>query len=170
VFSITVSGVGTAEEQHVGARGTGEPQVRASEGVGVGEPFLLLIDENPDDVYLMLRELRRLEPHLRVNVITDSAEALAYLRETKELPAAVLLGLKFIRLSGLELLAELRSLEKTRKLPVVMLTAGREERERVCREVVESEPVTCVSKPVDRGMITTTLGELGIRLAPALAG
>jgi CheY-like chemotaxis protein len=136
----------------------------------VGEPFLLLIDENPDDVYLMLRELRRLEPHLRVHVITDSAEALAYLREARELPAALLLGLKFIRLSGLELLAEVRALERTRKLPVVMLTAGREERERVCREVVESEPVACVTKPLDRGAIASSLDALGVRVAPALAG
>lgn len=136
----------------------------------MGEPFLLLIDENPDDVYLMLRELRRLEPHLRVHVITDSAVALSYLQETNELPAALLLGLKFIRLSGLELLAELRSLEQTRNLPVVMLTAGREERERVCRAVTESKPVACLTKPLDRGMVASTLGALGIPLTPALAG
>lgn len=136
----------------------------------MGEPFLLLIDENPDDVYLMLRELRRLEPNLRVHVITDSAAALSYLQESRELPFALLLGLKFIRLSGLELLAEIRSLERTRDLPVVLLTAGQEERERVGREVVGAKPVACVNKPLERGVLASALRALGLPGMPLLTG
>jgi CheY-like chemotaxis protein len=135
----------------------------------VGEPFLLLIEENPDDVYLMLRELRRLKPQMRVHVITDSAEALRYLKETAELPAAVLLGLKFIRLSGLELLAELRTLEQTRRLPVVLLTAGQDECERVDRELSGANPVACISKPLQRAVIASVLGGLGVQLPVAMA-
>jgi CheY-like chemotaxis protein len=140
------------------------------EGVGVGERFLLLIEENPDDVYLMLRELRRLRPHMDVHVISDSAEALAFLKESKRMPDALLLGLKFIRLSGLELLAELRSLERTRDLPVVMLTAGQDERDRVCRAVTGASPVACVVKPLERGSLASVLDKFGIRVPMAFAG
>lgn len=136
----------------------------------MGEPFLLLIDENPDDVYLMLRELRRSEPNIRVHVISDSTQALSYLTDAEELPAALLLGLKFIRLSGIELLAKLRSLERTRHLPVVLLTAGHEESYRVKLEVAEDSPVACVSKPIERTSIVSILGGLGVSLTSVLAG
>lgn len=135
----------------------------------MGQKYLLLIDENPDDVYLTLRELRGLEPDVRVHVITDSAVALSYLKEAKELPAALLLGLKFIRLSGLELLSELRSLPQTRRLPVVMLTASRDERERVYQSVMKSKPVACLNKPVEGTAVAQVLDTLGIRVNPPMA-
>lgn len=128
----------------------------------MGDPYLLLIEENPDDVYLTLRELRRFGPGTRVQVITDSAEALDYLLEAEQLPVALLLGLKFVHLSGVELLAELRAVERTRELPVVMLTAGQEERERVGREVNYAKPVACLDKPLALGPLATVLGNLGV--------
>lgn len=128
----------------------------------MGEPYLLLIEENPDDVYLTLRELRRLGPHMRVRVITDSAEALDHLLETEQLPTALLLGTRFVHISGPELLAELRCSERTRDLPVVMLTAGYEERERVGREVNYAKPVACLDKPLQVGLLTSVLGHLGV--------
>lgn len=128
----------------------------------MGDPYLLLIEENPDDVYLTLRELRRFDGDTEVQVITDSATALEHLLETEELPSALLLGLKFIHLSGLELLAELRANPRTRHLPVVMLTAGREERERVSREVKYAEPVACLDKPLDFAAFSSVLRNLGV--------
>lgn len=128
----------------------------------MGEPYLLLIEENPDDVYLTLRELRRLGPQMRVRVITDSAEALDRLLKAEQLPSALLLGTRFVRISGPELLAELRCFDRTRDLPVVMLTAGYEERERVGREVNHAKPVACLDKPLQVGLLTSVLGQLGV--------
>ncbi|HEX7005289.1 MAG TPA: hypothetical protein VF168_13985 [Trueperaceae bacterium] len=135
----------------------------------MGDPYLLLIEENPDDVYLTLRELRRYGAHTRVQVITDSATALEHLLEAEELPSALLLGLKFVRLSGVELLAELRSHERTRDLPVVLLTAGQEERERVGREVNYAKPVACLDKPLRFGLLASVLGNLGVAATAAVA-
>lgn len=136
----------------------------------MGNPFLLLIEENPDDVYLTLRELRRVEPDVSVRVINDSAEALTYLEESTELPSALLLGLKFIRLSGVELLHKIRSLERTHLVPVVMLTAGKEENERLGREVAEAKPVVCVSKPLQGESLVSALGTLGLPGIAAASG
>lgn len=135
----------------------------------MGEPYLLLIEENPDDVYLTLRELNRLGPHLRIRVISDSSEALDHLLQTEQLPSAVLLGVKFVHISGPELLAELRSHERTRHLPVVMLTAGQEERERVGREVNYAKPVACLDKPLRARLLTAVLGHLGVPAGSAVA-
>ena len=135
----------------------------------MGDPYLLLIEENPDDVYLTLRELRRYGAHTRVQVITDSATALEYLLEGEEMPSALLLGLKFVHLSGVELLAELRAHERTRDLPVIMLTAGREERERVGREVNYAKPVACLDKPLQYGVLNSVLDSLGVRATAAMA-
>ena len=128
----------------------------------MGDPYLLLIEENSDDVYLTLRELRRFGADSRVEVISDSAQALEYLLTAKELPSALLLGLKFIHLSGIELLAQLRAHERTRHLPVIMLTACQEERERIGREVNYAKPVACVDKPLEFGTLTSVLGNLGV--------
>ena len=133
----------------------------------MGDPYLLLIEENSDDVYLTLRELRRFGADSRVEVISDSAQALEYLLTAEELPSALLLGLKFIHLSGIELLAQLRAHERTRDLPVIMLTACQEERERIGREVNYAKPVACVDKPLEFGTLTSVLGNLGVPAATA---
>ncbi|MEX2534916.1 MAG: response regulator [Trueperaceae bacterium] len=135
----------------------------------MGDPLLLLVDENPDDVYLALRELRRLGRRADVYTISDSAQALSYLREAEELPSALLLGLKFVHLSGLELLTELRSSERTRHLPVVILTAGPEELERVGREVAHAKPVACITKPLEITALRSALGDLGVGGTPVPA-
>lgn len=133
----------------------------------MGERFLLLIEENPDDVFLILRELRLLDPDLEVRVEHDSAAALEFLRDAEELPEALLLGLKFIRLSGLELLSELRRQERTRRLPVVLMASGEDESKRVGRHVRSSKPVACLSKPLDRSTFSAVLERLGIPLTAA---
>jgi two-component system response regulator len=86
------------------------------------------VEDNPDDVDLTLRALRKSEVRCTVDVAADGEEALHYLLgpDPKALPAFVLLDLKLPKVSGHEVLARIRSDERTRLLPVVVLTSSRE--------------------------------------------
>jgi two-component system response regulator len=98
---------------------------------------ILLVEDNPDDVALTIRALRKsgLE-HLLV-VATDGLEALAYLhgtgkhagRDPSHLPRLILLDLKLPHVTGLETLQRLRADPRTRGVPVVILTSSREEQD-----------------------------------------
>lgn len=95
---------------------------------------ILLVEDNPDDELLALRALKKSDVPNEVVVAHDGVEALDYLfasghyegRETRVLPQLVLLDLKLPKLDGLEVLKRLRADERTRFLPVVILTSSRE--------------------------------------------
>jgi len=95
---------------------------------------ILLVEDNPDDELLALRALRKSGVPHEVVVAHDGVEALDYLfaggqhegREARTLPQLVLLDLKLPRLDGLEVLKRLRANDRTRLLPVVILTSSRE--------------------------------------------
>jgi two-component system response regulator len=98
--------------------------------------LLLLVEDNRDDEALVLRALRKGELSPRVVVAHDGVEALKYLLPSSAaeeriapLPHLVLLDMNLPRMSGLEVLRRLRADERTRRLPVVMLTSSREERD-----------------------------------------
>lgn len=95
---------------------------------------ILLAEDDPKDVELTLEALS--EHHLanRVTVVNDGVEALEYLRcegqyqERKEgLPAVLLLDIKMPRMDGIEVLEAIRGDDRLKMLPVVMLTASRQE-------------------------------------------
>ncbi len=95
---------------------------------------ILLIEDNPKDVELTLVALQRSRLANEVIVLRDGAEALDYLRcegehcaRLKGNPAVVLLDLKLPKVDGLQVLAEIKSDESLRQVPVVMLTSSREE-------------------------------------------
>ncbi len=96
---------------------------------------ILLVEDNPDDIELALRGLRKGNIVNRVDVVRDGAEALDYLfcrgeytdRDTDDLPAVVLLDLKLPKVGGLEVLEQVRANERTKLLPVVILTTSKEE-------------------------------------------
>jgi two-component system response regulator len=94
----------------------------------VSDPTILLVEDNPDDVELTLRALRRSDVRCQVAVAADGAAALDYLLGPQEtpLPAFVLLDLKLPKLSGHEVLERIRREPRTRLLPVVVLTSSRE--------------------------------------------
>jgi CheY-like chemotaxis protein len=94
----------------------------------VSDPVILLVEDNPDDVELTLRALRKSPVRCQVDVATDGVAALTYLLEPPPhpLPAVVLLDLKLPKISGHEVLARIRSEARTRLLPVVVLTSSRE--------------------------------------------
>jgi two-component system response regulator len=98
---------------------------------------ILLVEDNPDDETLTLRALQKGKIGNRVVVARDGAEALDYLfgagawrgRDVSDLPSVVLLDLKLPKVDGHEVLARIRADERTRLLPVVILTSSREERD-----------------------------------------
>jgi CheY-like chemotaxis protein len=96
----------------------------------VGQKYILLVEDNPDDEVLTLRALRKNNILNEVVVARDGVEALNFFfssEKPRELPALILLDLKLPRVDGLEVLRRLRSSDFTRRLPVVVLTSSREE-------------------------------------------
>ncbi len=98
---------------------------------------ILLVEDNPDDVELTLRALKKNNILNSVTVARDGVEALDYLFaggahsgcDVESLPSVVLLDLKLPKVDGLEVLKRIRSDDRTKLLPVVILTSSREEQD-----------------------------------------
>jgi two-component system, response regulator len=129
---------------------------------------ILLVEDNADDEALTLRALKRHNIGNPVVVARDGVEALDYLfgtgphvgRDTGELPQVMLLDLKLPRLDGLEVLKRVRADERTRRLPVVILTSSREE-----RDVLRGYDLganSYVRKPVDFTEFLESVRQLGL--------
>jgi CheY-like chemotaxis protein len=125
------------------------------------DKVILLVEDNPDDEALMLRAFQRSNLANRIEVARDGAEALEVLLgpEARPLPTLVILDLKLPKVDGLDVLRRVRTSERTRTLPVVVLTSSREE-----QDLVESYRLganSYVRKPVDFvqfAQATQTLG------------
>ena len=129
---------------------------------------ILLVEDNPDDVILTKRALKDANIVNEVIVARDGVEALEYLRgegahegrDVSIVPEVILLDLKMPRMGGLECLKIIRSEEKTKLLPVVILTSSKEE-----RDVVESYSLganSYIQKPVDFDQFATAVKQLGL--------
>ena len=97
---------------------------------------ILLVEDNPDDRDLTIRALRKNRVVNEIVVARDGSEALVWLFDEKRtaagdtsLPTMVLLDLKLPKVNGLEVLAAIRENDRTRNLPVVVLTSSDEERD-----------------------------------------
>ncbi len=90
--------------------------------------LILLVEDNPDDELLTLRSLRKANIANRIEVARDGAEALDFVfgKNDAELPCLVLLDLKLPKISGLQVLERIRADERTRRIPVVILTSSTE--------------------------------------------
>lgn len=132
------------------------------------DKVILLVEDNPDDEMLTLRAFRKGNILNKVVVARDGAEALDYLfgtgsysgRDTSILPQVVLLDLKLPKVDGLEVLRRIRTDERTRLLPVVVLTSSDEE-----SDIVESYSLganSYVRKPVDIGQFSEAVCQLGL--------
>lgn len=121
----------------------------------VSEKMILLVEDNPDDEALTLRALTKAKIANKVEVVRDGAEALDFLfgrgahqgRDVSVLPQVILLDLKLPKVSGLEVLRQIRADERTRLVPVVILTSSKEERDVL--DVAESGANSYVCKPMD---------------------
>jgi two-component system response regulator len=120
---------------------------------------ILLVEDSDDDVELTLRAFRKNQIRNEIHIARDGVEALDLLANG-ELPAVVLLDLKLPRIDGLEVLRRIRATERTRTLPVVILTSSREE-----SDVVSGYQLGCnsyVRKPVDFGDFLEATRQLGL--------
>lgn len=130
--------------------------------------IILLVEDNPDDEALTLRALRSSNILNEVVVARDGREALDYLfgegayagRDLSIMPELILLDLKLPKIDGLDALRLIRSNERIRFIPVVILTSSREE-----KDVVSSYSLganSYIRKPVDFVQFVEAARQLGL--------
>ena len=132
------------------------------------EVEILLVEDNPTDVELTLRALKKNNLANRVQVVTDGAEALEFIfasgaykgRDINHRPRVVLLDLKLPKVDGLEVLKKIKSDKRTRDIPVVVLTSSKEEKDRV--ESYRLGVNSYIAKPVDFNQFTEAVRKLGL--------
>jgi two-component system, response regulator len=127
---------------------------------------ILLVEDNPDDVDLTVRAFQKSAVANTVIVVRDGAEALDYLFATGAyagnsiMPEVVLLDLNLPKIPGLDVLRRLRADERTRTLPVVVLTSSSEQ-----RDILQSYDLganSYVQKPVDFQQFLEAARQLGL--------
>lgn len=129
---------------------------------------ILLVEDNPDDVELTLRALKKNNVTNRVVVVQDGAEALEYLFATgryadrlmSNFPKVILLDLKLPLVDGIEVLRQCKADERTRQIPVVVLTSSREEPDiQTCYSLGVNSYIV---KPVDFQQFTDAVRQTGL--------
>ena len=129
---------------------------------------ILLVEDNPDDQALTRRALAKNNIFNDLVLAEDGVQALDYLfgtgahagRDTSVLPSVVLLDLKLPKVDGLEVLRRVRDDERTRFLPVVVLTSSKEE-----QDLVQSYSLganSYIRKPVDFAQFMEAVRQLGL--------
>jgi two-component system response regulator len=134
----------------------------------MSDKVILLVEDNPDDEELTLRALKKNNIQNEVVVARDGAEALDYLfgagayagRDVSKLPSVTLLDLKLPKVDGLEVLKQIRTNEKTRFLPVVILTSSKEEQDLINGYSLGANSYIC--KPVDFSQFIDAVRQLGL--------
>jgi len=134
----------------------------------MSEKHILLVEDNPDDVELTLRAFKKNHIMNSLHVVTDGAEALEYLfgtgkyagRDTSRQPTVILLDLKLPKVDGLEVLKAIRADERTKLLPVVVLTSSKEEMD--IMNVYANGANSYIRKPVEFEKFIEAVGQLGL--------
>ena len=124
-------------------------------GIQTTDKVILLVEDNPDDAALTLRAFRKSNVLDQVVLARDGVEALDYLfatgshagRDPRAIPQLMLLDLKLPRMDGLEVLRRMRADERTRLVPVVILTSSREQQDMIDGYGLGAN--SYVQKPVD---------------------
>jgi CheY-like chemotaxis protein len=129
---------------------------------------ILLVEDNPNDAELALRALKKNNLANKIHLVKDGAEALEFIfatgaysgRNIGNKPKVIFLDLKLPKVDGLEVLRKVKSDERTRTIPIVVLTSSHEE-----RDVVESYKFgvnSYIVKPVDFDKFIHAVAELGM--------
>ncbi len=129
---------------------------------------ILLVEDNRDDEALTKRAFSKARIKNELVVVRDGAEALDYLfctgpyasRNSKEMPQVVLLDLKLPKVDGLEVLKRIRADEKTKLLPVIILTSSAEERDLLAG--YKNGANSYIVKPVDTAQFEESIRQLGL--------
>lgn len=135
---------------------------------GFDEVEILLVEDNPEDAEMTLRALKKCNLANKVHHVKDGAEALAFVfatgsysqRTIEDLPKVVLLDLKLPKVDGLEVLSKIKADERTRSMPVVVLTSSKED-----RDVVDSYRLgvnSYIVKPVEFEKFLSAVEQLGL--------
>jgi CheY-like chemotaxis protein len=132
------------------------------------DKIILLVEDNPDDEKLTVRALKKNNIVNDVTIARDGVEALDYLfgtgahaaRDLRVMPALVLLDLKLPKIDGLEVLRRIRADERTRRLPVVILTTSKEEQDLL--NGYNGGANSYIRKPVDFLQFTEVVRQLGL--------
>lgn len=130
--------------------------------------MILLVEDNRDDEVLTLRALKKHNIGNTVFVARDGAAALDFLfctgtyadRDPNEMPQLILLDINLPKINGLEVLRHIRNDQRTRRLPVVMLTSSKEEQDLIA--AYEGGANSYVRKPVDFMQFTESIKQLGM--------
>ncbi|PKL66644.1 MAG: two-component system response regulator [Methanobacteriales archaeon HGW-Methanobacteriales-1] len=135
--------------------------------MGMEQIEILLVEDNPTDAELTMRALKRKNMANQVVWVKDGEEALDFIfakgeyshRNPDDLPKLILLDLRMPKVDGLEVLQRIKAEENTRKIPVVVLTSSKED-----RDIVESYELgvnSYVSKPVEFDQFIDAVSTLG---------
>jgi two-component system response regulator len=136
----------------------------------MADKIILLVEDNPDDEMLTLRALQKNNLGNKVIVVRDGAEAMDFLfytgtyvdRDPNDIPEIILLDLRLPKVDGLEVLRRIRADERTRLLPVVILTSSKADQDLVTG--YQYGVNAFIRKPVDFSQLVKAVRELGLYL------
>jgi two-component system response regulator len=134
----------------------------------MADKVILLVEDNPDDEALTIRALKKNNIQNEVVVARDGLEALDYLfctgtyadRDGSLLPSVTLLDLKLPKIDGMEVLKRVRANERTKFLPVVILTSSREDQDLINGYKLGAN--SYIRKPVDFTQFMEAVRQLGL--------
>jgi len=133
-----------------------------------GEIEILLVEDNPDDIDMTLRALRKANIVNHIKIARDGQEALEFIfgedtqaaHNLDEVPKLILLDLKLPRIDGFEVLKRIKGNPRTKRVPIVVLTSSREQ-----QDVVETYQLgvnSYIVKPVNFESFVDAVGKLGM--------
>jgi two-component system response regulator len=128
------------------------------------KPYILLVEDNPDDIELTQRAFAKNHMMSEVVVLSDGVQACEFLFESdrngRGFPQIILLDLKLPKLSGLEVLQRIRADERTRTIPTVILTSSKQDED--LSEGYRLGVNSYVRKPVDFNEFVEAVRQVGL--------
>lgn len=129
---------------------------------------IILVEDNPNDAELMVHSLKKNHLANKLIVLEDGEQALNYIfcrgqyakRDSDELPKVIFLDLKLPKVNGLEVLEQVKSNDKTKQIPIVIVTSSKEDPD--IKAAFRLGANSYVVKPVDFDKFKETINQLGL--------